>query len=190
MTDAPSDPFDPFDPAQLRVDTMGDFEVEQVLTAVPVRKPKRIEFFRVHPEFVSDMLLVERDTGMDRESFLVTPDVRDMVASELRLVRLFTCINKNGTVFLWPVKLPQGDNDRIRRMTDTALRCADQAKTLWTKLVWNRDLGGYEMYKAKGDLGSPQWPDKTHRDLIEIAFRDNLIDRPDHPVIKELYGEI
>jgi hypothetical protein len=39
-------------------------------------------------------------------------------------------------------------------------------------------------------LGTPQWPDKTLRDLIEIAFRYNLIDREDHPVIRELAGEL
>ena len=43
---------------------------------------------------------------------------------------------------------------------------------------------------AKGDLGEPQWPDKSFRELIAIAFRDNVIDRADHPVIRELNGEI
>ena len=55
---------------------------------------------------------------------------------------------------------------------------------------WERDLGGYEMQRAKGDLGEPQWPEKSFRDLLEIAFRHNLIDRPDHPVIRELAGEM
>ena len=105
-------------------------------------------------------------------------------------MRLFTAINKRGTVFLWPIKLPNDDNDRIRRIADTALQCAEQAKTLWVKMHWDRDLGGYEMQRAKGDLGEPQWPDKSFRDLLEIAFRHHLIDRPDHPVIRELAGEI
>ena len=109
---------------------------------------------------------------------------------ELRRTRLFTAITKRGTVFLCPIKLPGDDNDRFRRMADTALQAAEQAKTLWVKVVWNRDLGGYEMFRAKGNLGEPQWPDKSFRDLIEIAFRLNLINREDHPVIKELAGEL
>jgi hypothetical protein len=57
--------------------------------------------------------------------------------------------------------------------------------------VWNSDLGGYELFRAKGDLGEPKWPEgKTFRDLIEIAFRQHLIDREDHPVIRELAGEM
>lgn len=182
--------YDPFDPEALRVGTMADIEVEQVLTTVPVRKPKRTEFFRVHPDYVLDMYLLERDTGMEKESYLVTPEVQHLVASELRPVRLFTAITKHGTVFLWAVKLPTDENDNLRRISDSAIQGAEQAKTLWTKVVWNRHLGAYGLFKAKGDLGEPQWPDKSHRDLIEIAFRSNVIDCADHEVIRELSGEI
>ena len=54
----------------------------------------------------------------------------------------------------------------------------------------DRDLGGYALFRAKGDLGEPQWPDKSFRDLIELAFRSHLIDRPDHEVVRELAGEL
>lgn len=183
-------PVDPFDPEIIRTSPTVDIEVEQVLTTVPVRKPKRTEFFRVHPSYVLDTYLLERDTGMEKETYLTTPEVQHLVASELRQQRLFTAITKNGVVFLWPVKLPSDENDRMRRTADSALQAAEQAKNLWVKLAWNRYLGAYEIFRAKGDLGDPQWPDKSFRDLIEIAFRNNLIDREDHPVIKELSGEI
>ena len=42
---------DPFDPAALRIST--NFEavsVKRVIVAVPVRKPKRQDFIRVHPD--------------------------------------------------------------------------------------------------------------------------------------------
>ena len=172
---------------------MADVNVETVLTAVPVRKPKRTEFVRVHPSsdyMVPCMLVMERDTGSDTETYLVTPPVQHLVSEELRQVRLYTAITKRGTVFLWPIKLPGDDNDRIRRISDTAIQCAEQAKTLWVKVHWDRDLGGYGMQRAKGDLGEPQWPDKSMRDLLELGFRNYLVDRPDHPVIREFAGEI
>ena len=100
------------------------------------------------------MVLLERDSGMDRETYLVLAPFRHLVSSELRQTRLHTAINRHGTVFLWPVKLPEADNDRLRRMTNSALRAADQAKNLWTKLVWNTNLGAYDLFKAKGDLGA------------------------------------
>lgn len=181
---------DPFDPAVLRMAGMADVEVEKVLTAVPVRRPKRTEFVRVHPDYVLDTLLLEREGEMDREVYLVAPEMQSLVLPELRRTRLFVTINRRGTLFLWPIKLPRDDNDSGRRVADTALEGAQQARSLWTKLAWNRDLGGYEVARAKGDLGEPQWPDKSLRDLLEIAFRHYLIDSPDHAVIKELQGEL
>jgi hypothetical protein len=163
---------DPYEPQTLITNAMADVNVEAVLTAVPVRKPKRTEFVRVHPSadyMVPCMLLMERDTGSDTETYLVTPPVQHLVSEELRQVRMYTAITKRGTVFLWPIKLPGDNNDRIRRISDTAIQCAEQAKTLWVKVCWDRDLGGYGMQRAKGDLGEPQWPDKSMRDLIELG---------------------
>jgi hypothetical protein len=133
-----------------------------------VRKPKRTEFVCVHPDYVLDALLLEREDGLDRECYLVTSGVQHLVLPELRRTRLFVAISKRGTVFLWPIKVPGEDNYRFRRMADTALQAAEQAKTLWLRVVRNRDLGGYEMFCAKGDLGTPEWPDKTFRDLSEM----------------------
>jgi hypothetical protein len=191
--DEPEPPaFDPFDPEQLRIGAMADIEIEKVLTSVPVRKPNRREFVRVHddPAFTLDTLLLERHDGMDRENYLVMPAVQHLVLLELRRVRLFTAITRRGVLILWPVPLPLEDADRMRRISETALLAAEQAKTLWVRVSWSRDLGGYELHRAKGDLGEPQWPAKSFRDLIEIAFRHNVIDRPDHPVIRELEGEL
>ena len=174
-----NEPTDPFDPEALRVNALADVDVEKILTAVPVRRPNRNEFFRVHPDpkFVTDTLVLEREDGLDRETYLVQPEVQDLVAHELRRVRLYVVINKRGTVFLWPAKLPREDNDAGRRWAETALQAAEQAKTLWVKMHGSRDLGGYEIFRAKGDLGEPQWPDKSFRD----SDRDRVsgpIDRP------------
>ena len=184
--------FDPFDPEALRVSGLADVDIEHVLTTVPVRKPKRTEFFRVNPDprYTLDTYLLERDADMDKERYLVIGGLQQTLIQELRRVRLFAGINKSGTVFLWPVRLPGDGGAYMQRIADSALLAAEEAKTLWVRVWWNRDLGAYEMARAKGDLGSPQWPNKSFRDLLEIGFRYNLIDRADHPVIRELAGEL
>ena len=75
---------------------------------MPVRKPKRDEFFRVRAgeEFTMDALVVERDDDLDREVYVVVPGCADAVLKVARRVRLFTCISKRGTVFLWPASFP------------------------------------------------------------------------------------
>jgi hypothetical protein len=121
---------DPFDPAAQMVSGIPDVDIEAVLTAVPVRKPKRDEYFRVRPGpgYRVDMWLYEREseTG-ERETYMIAPAVRKVLEDELRLVRLFTAVNRHGITFLWPVKMATGAGDRFQRIMDTALMAAEKA---------------------------------------------------------------
>jgi len=186
-------PNDPFDLDSLRSAPLQDLDLERVLTTVPVRRPGRTEFFRVHPDpaYVLDTHILEHADGLDRKTYLVVPELRAELAPELRAVRLFTCITKRATVFLWPAKLPLEDaSNSGRAWHQSALQAAEEAKRLWVKLVGNKELGAYEYVKARGDLGEPQWPDKTLQELIKLAFKDQLIDTLEHEVIRELNGDI
>lgn len=186
----PDDP-DPYNPDAFRMDVLPDIATEKILTAVPVRKPKRDEFFRVRPEddYTRDIYVLQWEEGTDRITYLVQRDVMDMVPDRLIPVRLFTCVNKRGTTFLWPCKLPTVDNERGRRWAETALVAAEKARTLWCKLYGDMDLGGYQVLVAKGELGEPRWSDRTFAELFKVAFYGRIIDRADHPVIQEITGE-
>lgn len=191
----PSDdePLDPFDTERLRSTPLENIGVEKVTLTIPVRRPGRNEFFRVHPDpkMAVDWYVLERDDDMDHETYWVTEEFRGDLLEELKPVRIFVCINKRGTEFLWPARLPGPDNRLGRRWHESALKVADQAKRLWVKMQGKRDLGAYEMYRAKGDLGNPQWMEKTLSERLRLAFKgDLLIDSVDHPVLRELAGEI
>lgn len=189
----PEEPVDPFDPEQLRQASLADIGVEKVTLTVPARRPGRTEFFRVHPdaEYSIDWYVLERNDELDRETYWVTPKFRGELLDELRPVRIFTCINKRGTVFLWPAKLPTPESNLGRTWSESALEIADYAKTTWVKMIGKRDLGAYEMFKARGDLGEPEWPSKTLPELLKLAFKgDRLIDSLDHAVLRELAGEL
>lgn len=190
------EPSNPFDLDALRSAPLADLDLERVLTTVPVRKPGRTEFIRVHPspDYVVDSYVLEHESGLDRVVYWVSPGLRGELVKELRPVRLFTCITKLSIVFLWPAKLPlaEGSNSRNtgRAWHASALQAAEEAKNLWVKLVGNKELGAYEYVKARGDLGEPQWPDKTYRELIELGFKDRVIDTLEHSVVRDLYGDI
>ncbi len=190
-SDSLPEPVDPFDPAALRISGDTEISTEKVLTAVPVRRPKRDEFFRVHPgeDYRDDFLVIERDDDLDREVYIVAPSCADAVLEVARRVRIFVCISKRGTTFLWPAKLP-GESAAGRRYAETGLKIAGHAETLWVRMYGDRSLGGYAMVKAKGNLEEPKWPDKTFRELLRIAFENRIVDRPDHPVIRELNGDL
>lgn len=186
------EPSDPFDTERLRSAALADIGVERITLTVPVRRPGRSEFFRVRPDpgYTVDWFVLERNDEMTRETFWVTDEFRGELLDELRPVRIFVCMNKHGTVFLWPAKLPTPDSSIGRRWSESALEIAEFAKSSWVKLVGKRDLGAYEMFKARGDLGEPAWPDKTLSELLRIGFKDRLINSLDHPVLRELAGEL
>ena len=59
----------------------------------------------------------------------------------------------------------------------------------WTRVKANMNLGAYEIFEAVSKLPDPDWPPLDFWQVIKIGFRDRLVDRLDHPVIKRLRGQ-
>jgi len=180
---------DPFDPQNLRLD-QSFFEsagVKKLLTTVPVRKPKKQDFVRVHADsgYRCHCAIIELEE--DRESYLVTPNMAQDLRNELKLVTLFTAINRQGVVFLWPVPITAADA-RVIEWHRSAREAAETAMERWVRVKANMDLGAYEMAEATAAIPDPEWPDRSFHELLRTAFRDRFVDRPDHPVIKRLQG--
>jgi hypothetical protein len=183
---------DPFNPAALRLDpsyaeTVG---VRRHLTTVPVRKPNRQEFFRVHadPSYrLSPAAVVELKE--DRETHLITPAIAQQLPDEFAVATLLTAINRQGVLFIWALKLPSPDgkqNDWHR----SAAEAAEMAMTRWSRLKANMSLGAYDVFEATGDLPEPEWPELAFPDILKIAFRNHYVDQIDHPLIKRLLGQV
>jgi hypothetical protein len=157
MDAAPSP--DPFDLANLRLSQsfVETAGVKKLLKTVPVHKPNPQDFVRVHP------------------------------SPEFVTKTLFTAINRQSVVFLWPVRLPTSDGKQMewwRSMREAA----ELAMQQWLRIKANMSLGAYEMFVAESAMSEPVWPEATYQDLIRLAFRDRLITSVDHPVIKRLRG--
>jgi hypothetical protein len=182
---------DPFDVASLRLsqDFASEIAVERVLTRIPVRKPGKQDFIRVHPSesYRLDTAIIElRD---DRETYLVLPAFRTAVLQEIAPVRLYTAITRQGTLFLWPCKLPSSDGRRSEWHT-SAIDAAGLAMERWTRIQSDMNAGSYQTFVAAGNLSEPEWPDLPFQELLRLAFRERLIDRLDHPVLERLRGAV
>jgi hypothetical protein len=193
--DGGGDNYDPFDPSSHKVGRSPDYGIEKMLTSVPVRKPGRHTYFRSHPDpsYRQDVLIFERKDAKDTELYLVHKRVEHLFHDELTPVRLVTTITKQNTVFLCPIRIWGGDfggGSKFERLFSTAMKVVQQSETLWVRRKYNFDLGGYDGEVAKGDLGEPKWPDLSFKELYRVAFEDRLIEDDQHPVVKELRGEI
>ncbi|GMW07798.1 MAG: hypothetical protein AMXMBFR8_25940 [Nevskiales bacterium] len=162
--------------------------VTKALGRVPVRRPTRQEFVRVRDDdsYRMDTALLELKD--ENEYYLLTPDVREAMPGEWFPARLVTAINRQGVVFLWPLKLA-GSDGQTNSWYDTAIEAAELATKKWVKVVADKSLGGYQTYIANGNLSEPEWPEHKFERLLEVAFRDRIVRSMDHPVIRRLLGD-
>jgi hypothetical protein len=97
-------------------------------------------------------------------------------------------MNSNGTVFMFHVRLPSKDgkwNTWHRSQHDAA----DLAMIQWIRMTSNKDIGGYD-FKTSARKTEPDWGKlPPFKELLRIAFRDFIIDAPDHPYIRRLRDE-
>lgn len=192
MTDSINSTPNPFDPAALRLsqsfaDTVG---VKKLLTTVPVRKPGRQDFVRVHPDpgyRLTPAATIE--VKEDREVYLVTPKMAQVLPGEFSTVTLLTTINRQGVLHLWPVKQP-GPDGKHNEWHRSAAEAAERAMKKWVRVTASMSLGAYEIFEASGDLPEPVWPDISFEEILKIGFRDHVVDSVDHPLVQRLQGVV
>jgi hypothetical protein len=188
ITNPTPNPFDNLSALRLDqsyADTVG---VKKLLTTVPVRKPNRQDFVRVHddPRYrLTPAAIIE--VKEDREVYLVTPEMAQALPGEFSMVTLYTTINRQGTLHIWPVKLPTPDG-RQNEWHRSAAEAAERAMKKWVRVTSSMSLGAYEIFEASGDLPEPGWPDIPFEEILKIAFRERLVDRADHPLVQRLQG--
>ncbi len=184
-------PLDPFNPAALRLDQSfaESAGVKKLLTTVPTRKPNRQDFVRVRPGEDWRVQTAIIELKEDRETFLVGREMWAELPGEIIPVCLYTAINRQGVLFLWPVKLP-GEDGRWNEWNRSAMEAAEHATSRWIRVASNMALGAYEISEATGDLPDPTWPDIEFGEILKLAFRDRFVTTPEHPVVQRLRGAV
>lgn len=192
-TPTPPDPprvFDPFDPAALRINpntAAGAIGVKRKIVTMKVGKPDKMEFCRVHPSEVYriDTAIVEDKNN--RESYLVAPSLWPELPDFITLVRLCVAVNRHGTTFLWPAKLPD-PNGRPMDWHTSMLEAQQLATKSWVRVQADMSAGSYAVFEATGNLPEPEWPELTMGELLKLAFKMRFIDSMNHPYLLELFG--
>jgi hypothetical protein len=163
-------------------------EVEKLLTVIPVRKPNSQTFVRVHPgqeyQFLATILKLKEEN----EHFIVASELRPELFHETISCTLFLVITPEGTVSLWPNRLP-GEDGRINEWHRSERIAIAEGMSHWIRVRSNLQLGGYEILRAKGNFPEPVWPQKSMGELIKIAFRGHIITDQNHLALKRLRGE-
>jgi hypothetical protein len=180
---------DPFDPASLRLDqSHAGAGVKKLLTTVPVRRPHRQDFVRVHPDEDYRLTCAIIELREEHEVYVIAPHIVPAITGEYVATTLFTTINRQGVLSLWPVRLP-GPDGKTNAWHESAATAAAMAVNTWTRIAANMALGAYEVFRAEGQLADPVWPEYTFKEILAIAFnKGRLVDNVEHPLLQRLRG--
>jgi len=161
---------------------------KEVLGVVKVRNPNKQEWFRVHPSeeyrFQTAILRLKKE----REDYLIHRSLRIELCDEIQPVILFTVINRQGEIFIWPVRLPREDG-RTDSFMVSDMVAAEEAENKWTRRSWVPENSEHRITVSEAFTEEPKWPDITFQELLKKAFKDKYIRELDHSVIKTLRGE-
>ena len=185
---------DRFDPAQFRapntLDGSGD-GIRREFTQIRIGKPKKSSFFRSHtdPTYRLPVNIIEYDSGMMKEEFLVMPTVTEALVEETKPKLLVLCVDKMGTPFLWLAPRQAEDGFQRPNLWNTSkLEALILSETKWVRMSSNMAEGAYTIHTSSSD-SEPDWPDLPLSELIKLGFGEERVIRDmNHPVVKRLLG--
>ena len=185
---------DPFDPAQFRapntLDGSGD-GIRREFTQIRIGKPKKSSFFRSHtdPTYRLPVNIIEYDSGMMKEEFLVMPTVTEALVEETKPKLLVLCVDKMGIPFLWLAPRQAEDGFQRTNLWNTSkLEALILSETKWVRMSSNMAEGAYTIHTSSSD-SEPDWPDLPLSELIKLGFGEERVIRDmNHPVVKRLLG--
>lgn len=163
----------------------------ETLSRLPVRKANRQEFWRSHPSEDMSLLTAVYEDKDSREIYLIAPNMMGQMSQlgEVTPVKLIPAITRQNVLLLIPAKLPNEASSNTG-WQDTMLQATEAAKTKWLRTCADMSLGGYRIWEAEGNLSEPQWPQMTLSEMLEVAFKNRVIDSEDHPIFNKLLGRI
>jgi hypothetical protein len=98
-------------------------------------------------------------------------------------------ITRQDTFLLFPVRLPAADG-RQDDWSRSAMEAVARARTHWIRMAAKRSLNAYELFEAVGTFPDPVWPELAWTEILQLAFRDHVIQDFDHPILRQLRGEV
>jgi hypothetical protein len=168
---------------------LGDGLVDVRHHDIPVGKPR--DFFRVNPDpayrRLTEIYTHKVEGQIDEQHFIISKPMRGQI-EEATPCTLVTVVYRDGSIRLWPLKLPK-DGMRDNEAWTSARAAAKTAFTKWVKLVWVRRA---YMTRDAQDGYAPD-PDynklPAFEELVTLAFGTNgIINNKEHRIYKDLFG--
>jgi hypothetical protein len=168
---------------------LGDGLTEVSHHAIPVGKPRT--FFRVNPDPAYRRLTAiythKIEGQIDERHYIVDKPMLGLI-EEAQPCTLVTVVYRDGSIRLWPLKLPKEGMRDIEAWT-SARAAAKTAFDKWVRLLWVK--GTYMTRDAlEGYAPDPDYSKlPPYDELVTIAFGESgIIRNKDHAIYKDLFG--
>ena len=178
----------------LRLPPSGQLITRRDCSTIPVRKPKKTEFFRVRPgdKWRIDLPLYEEEETS--ETYLVSQEYLGFLNEQglIKRAKIYTVlVYGSGVLFLSPIGLPDA-NGKINSYNRSRAEAYLKAETEWVRIISNQNLGGYDIRIPESKMPEPEWPAPPNslNEMLAIAFKGRYINTPDHPIINQLRGKL
>jgi hypothetical protein len=164
--------------------------VKPLLISVQCRKPSREEFIRVRSGQDNRFRCMCHCDKDSNAMYIVNYDVKDLLRDFIKRTELVICVSRNSTVpFIWPLSLP--NSDQVNPWHSSAIEAAQIAESKWVQVKSDTTAGRYVVSTPISDFADPNWSDIPDRDkLLELCFKDRVIQTANHPIAKKLRGEL
>jgi hypothetical protein len=161
---------------------------QKILMHVPVGKPSKQRYVRVHSDNKYRLECAILKLEDDERPYLIAPHIASAVAQDIKLVILQLSIDKQGNVFLWPVPpVPEEGNDNSWNQSQREI--ATMAENQWVRISSNRAVACYEPLVPIVEIPEPTWPTLSLDEILNIAFGStHIIDNREHPALLKLWG--
>jgi hypothetical protein len=180
----------PFDPDRIRIGTnYGDLAAGRPanLTFPVWSRPPKSAWFRAHPKNEVDIWMLDLTADDSDGLYYLDKSLSSKLVHEptvgLRL--LVHCQTRQGTDFLWAIKLKGPFDKRENSWTTSALNERELARSKWVRHRSNREKQAYDPLVSDAIDAEPEWTTPFDQ-ILEIALKDRYIDSLDHEVLVEL----
>jgi hypothetical protein len=181
----------PFDPDLIRIGTnYGDLAAGRSadLTFPVWSRPPKSAWFRAHPTNEVDILMLDLTADDSDGLYYLDKTLWPKLVHEstvgLRL--LVHCQTRQGTDFLWAIKLKSPFDKRENPWTTSALKERELARSKWVRHRSNREKQAYDPLVSDAIDAEPEWPTMPFDKILETALKDRHISSLDHEVLVEL----
>tara|TARA_R100000781_G_scaffold114463_1_gene85337 strand:+ start:1575 stop:2234 length:660 start_codon:yes stop_codon:yes gene_type:complete len=166
--------------------------------SIKVEKPDKKTWFKIHPDpdFSQNLYIAEAASGdgFKTKSYIVQGKddaTHQELLRELDDVRYCCChlyATSTHQFKIWARKQWDGQDEEAEYHA-SARKAAEDAKLGFVKMKW---AGGQYNWRSPRDpnrFHEPVWPtDQTMLEILNIAFRENIIADMEHPVVMEADG--